>query len=267
MDAPRMDRLMEPSMKKSSLILFASLAAFACSDGVAPSPEPPFDEAALLGWSASLTSDPDSRYLGHLHRLPDALALSAEQQKRIGALITAFHQATRADRDALAAISRRAREAAQAGKDRAAVAAILAEGDAIRKRLDAAEAKLRAEIDAVLTPEQRKWLADQDGRRCKVAPLTDQQRTQISALVAAFQEAYKTDLAIVQKALAAAREAQKAGASREKIAAILADARPAMARIKAGAAKLAAEIDALLTAEQKAARCYRTDADTGNRRG
>jgi Spy/CpxP family protein refolding chaperone len=244
-------------MRKWSLVLALSLLAAACNDPVATNPEPEFDEAALLGFSGSLTSDPGSHYLGHLHRLPDALALTAAQQESIRTLLAAFQQATEADREALAAIGRQAREAAQAGKTREEITTILAQGAPARERLRAAEAKLRSDIDAVLTAEQKAWLAAQDGRRCTPVPLTDQQRTQISALVAAFQEANKADFATVQSALAAAREAHRSGATREQIAAILEGVRPAMERIRAASEKLAADVEALLTPEQKASGCFR----------
>lgn len=243
-------------MKRSSLILAASLLAIACSDATAPTPDPTFDEAALIGFSGSLTSDPGSRYLGHLHRLPEALALTTEQQQRISALLTAFQQATAADREALAAIGQQARDAAQAGKTREEIRAILAQGDAARERLRTAEAKLRSDVDALLTAEQKAWLASQDGRRCTPVSLTEEQRTQISALVATFQEANRADLETVRTALQAAHEAHRNGASREEVAAILEGVRPAMERIRAASTKLSADIDALLTAEQRASGCF-----------
>jgi Spy/CpxP family protein refolding chaperone len=244
-------------MRKWSLVLAVSLLAAACSDPTSTTTDPAFDEAALVGFAGSLTSDPGSHYLGHLHRLPEALALTAAQQERINALITAFQQATEADRQALATIGRQAREAAQAGKTREEISAILAQGGAARERLRAAEAKLRADVDSVLTPEQKAWLAGQDGRRCTPVSLTDPQRTQIGALVAAFQEANKADFATVQTALQAARDAHRSGATREQVAAILEGVRPAMDRIRAASEKLASDIEALLTAEQKASGCFR----------
>jgi Spy/CpxP family protein refolding chaperone len=252
-------------MRKTTLALLTSLVAVACSDALAPTPDPALEEAALIAFSASLTSDPGSRYLGHLHRLPDELALSDAQRVQIRTLLEAFHQTTQADREALAAVGRQAREAAQAGKSREEVRAILSQGDAFRDRIHSAETKLREDIDAVLTAEQKAWLSSQDGRRCSPVSLTEQQRTQISALVAAFQEANSADLAAVRSALAQAREARRSGVSREEVAALLEAVRPAMERIRAATAQLAEDIDALLTPEQKAAGCFRVHGLPGRR--
>jgi Spy/CpxP family protein refolding chaperone len=117
----------------------------------------------------------------------------------------------------------------------------------------------------VLTAEQKAWLSSQDGRRCSPVSLTEQQRTQISALVAAFQEANSADLAAVRSALAQAREARRSGVSREEVAALLEAVRPAMERIRAATAQLAEDIDALLTPEQKAAGCFRVHGLPGRR--
>jgi Spy/CpxP family protein refolding chaperone len=243
-------------MKKTVFTLLISLLAAACSDGVSPSPEPALDEAAVLGYSASLTSDPSSRYLGHLHRLPEAIALSAAQQAQIQTLLTRFAEATKADHELLATIGRQVLEAIKAGQSREEIRAILARGDAARERLRAAEAALRTAIDAVLTAEQKAWLASQDGRNCRPSTLTEQQRTQISALVADFQKANSADLAIIRDALAKARAAHKSGATRAEIAAILETARPAMERIRKAEAALSEAILAVLTPEQRASRCF-----------
>ena len=243
-------------MKKITFALLVSLTAVSCSDGVSPTTEPAFDEAAVLGYAASMTSDPGSHYLGHLHRLPESLALTAAQKTQIDALLTRFNEATKADRDALAAIGKQVMEAIKAGKSRDEIRTILAQGDAARERLRAAEAALRTAIEAVLTAEQKAWLASQDGRRCTPITLTEQQRTQISALVADFQKANSADLAIIRDALEKARTAHKSGATREQIAAILEAARPAMERIRAAEKALADAIKALLTPEQQASGCF-----------
>ncbi|MDF1505722.1 hypothetical protein PYV61_22415, partial [Roseisolibacter sp. H3M3-2] len=81
--------------------------------------------------------------------------LSAEQAARIRALQQAHLAATQADRDALERILADVLAARQAGRPAGEVLAILERATPIRNRLVAAEAKLRTEIDAVLTPEQR----------------------------------------------------------------------------------------------------------------
>jgi Spy/CpxP family protein refolding chaperone len=254
-------------MRKTTFTLLISLLAAACSDGVSPSPEPAFDEAAVLGYSASLTSDPGSRYLGHLHRLPEAIALTAAQQAQIQTLLTRFAEATKPDHELLATIGREMMEAIKAGKSRDEIRAILARGDAARERLRAAEAALRTAIDAMLTAEQKAWLADQDNRRCTPVTLSEQQRTQISALVADFQKANAPDFAIVRDAFEKARTAHKNGATRAEIAAILEAARPAMERIRKAEVALAEAISAVLTPEQRASRCFHFSPPPGSNAG
>jgi Spy/CpxP family protein refolding chaperone len=258
-------------MKKIAFALLLSLVT-ACSDGVSPTPEPvldesttvALDEAAALGYSSSLTSDPGSRLLGDLHRLPRELALTSAQQTEIQTLLSRFNEATKADRELLAAIGRQMLEAIKAGKSREEIRAIIARGDAARERLRAAEAALRAAIEGVLTAEQKAWLAKRDDdRRCKVIPLTAEQRTQISALVADFQKVNAPDFAIIRDAFEKARTAHKNGATRAEIAAILEAARPAMERIRAAQAKLNEAILAVLTPEQRTSRCFHFSPPTG----
>lgn len=88
--------------------------------------------------------------------------LTADQVARIRALQEAFATANRADLDALAAIGRELLAARQGGKSQAELRAILERAAPIRDRLAEAERRLRAQIDAVLTPEQR-------ASRCPVA--------------------------------------------------------------------------------------------------
>jgi Spy/CpxP family protein refolding chaperone len=81
--------------------------------------------------------------------------LTDAQKAQIKTLTDAFVQATKADVDAIAAAMRKAEEAKRAGKSEAEVKAIL---DAVKpavERVAAAEQRLRAAIDALLTPEQR----------------------------------------------------------------------------------------------------------------
>jgi Spy/CpxP family protein refolding chaperone len=82
--------------------------------------------------------------------------------------------------------------------------------------------------------------------------LTDAQKTQIEALVAAFQAANKTDLDAMKAAMDAARAAMKAGKSRDEVKAILAGAKAAADRVHAKGETLRAAIDAALTASQRA---------------
>jgi Spy/CpxP family protein refolding chaperone len=185
-------------------------------------------------------------------RLPTDLALTSAQEAQIRTLIEQFRQATRADHEALAAIQREARAAAQAGKTRAEIQAILQQGEAIRQRLATAERALRDSLLAVLTPAQRAWLESQRPTACT---LTDAQKTEISALMAAFQEANRADLAAIHNALERARAAQRNGASRREILRIMESVAPQMMRLRVAHEALATAISAVLTPDQRASGC------------
>src|SRR5688572_21807382 len=146
-------------MRKTILTLLALATLAGCNnDSVAPADNDSLmllDDAAVLAYGATDMAEPGSHYIARLHRLPERLKLTADQQTRIRAALQAFEETTRPDREALAAIIRRAREAHQAGKSPAEVRAILAEGDEIRRRLHAAEQNLHSQIEAILTAEQK----------------------------------------------------------------------------------------------------------------
>ncbi|HVF39740.1 MAG TPA: Spy/CpxP family protein refolding chaperone [Gemmatimonadaceae bacterium] len=191
--------------------------------------------------------------------LPDELRLTDAQRASIKALVDAFEQSTRADREAILGILRRAREAATAGKTRAEVAAILKEGDAIRARLATAQSKLKTDIDAVLTAEQRAWIASRTPPRCdasKFPPLTDGQKAQIRALEKSFADANAADIEAMRKLMEEAKAAAQAGKTREEIAAILGKGAPIVIRLTAARVTLRSQIAAVLTAEQKATGCF-----------
>ena len=243
-------------MKKFPLILLTALALGACSED-ATSPvdmATSFGEAADLAFSASFMGEPGANFLPGLARLPDNLKLSSAQEAQIKALLDAFATATKADRDALAAIMKQAKDAIAAGKTRAEVRVILEQARPIRERLQTLETKLRADILAALTVEQKAWLEANHPKRCTVT-LTVDQRNQISALVAAFALANKADLDAIKAALDSARAALRNGASKTEVHAILESARPAMERIHAAQLVLKAAIQAVLTPEQLAAGC------------
>lgn len=248
-------------MKKTTVLLLCTgLALGACSKDTTTAPLDDttsilLDEAATLAYNASFAANPGDNLLPGIHRLPDNLKLTADQQARIKALMTAFADATKADREALAAIDRQAKEARKAGKTQAEVEAILRTGDAIRQRLSAAEAKLKADLDAVLTAEQKAWLNSNKAPTCP--SLTDAQRTQIAALIAAYEQANKADLDAVKAALDNAKAAREAHATKDQIVAILNAVKPNLDRLKAASDKLRADIEALLTPEQKNARCVK----------
>jgi hypothetical protein len=91
-------------------------------------------------------------------RLPDELALSAEQQAEITALRDAFKAAHQAELDALHAIFEEAREARADGATREEVRAILEGGRAIGEGLREDVQALHEAISDVLTEEQSAWL-------------------------------------------------------------------------------------------------------------
>ena len=245
-------------MKKLVFCLAVLAGLAACSEDAA-APEPfdtaAFGEATDLAFDASFAGDPRVRF-PLVFRLPDHLKLSAEQEASIRALLEQFAADTRSDHEALAAILKQARAARQAGKTAEEVKAILQQGEPIRRRLVAAEQKLRADLLAVLTAEQRAWVESQGRNRCESVALTDAQRTEISALYATFQQDNRVDLETIRTTLDRARTAHRAGASREEIHAILFEAQPAMQRVLAAQIKLAAAVFALLTPEQLASGCF-----------
>lgn len=248
-------------MRRTVLIAIAALS-LACS-GESTSPgttDLSLLEAGAFGTALTSAGGYDAGiYQDRLiNALPDELKLTDEQRAKIRALVEAFQQATKADREALGAILREAQQAIAAGKTRAEVGAILAKGNDIRRRLAAAEAKLKADIDAVLTAEQRAWILAHSPKACRAdrfPPLTDAQKAQIRALEAAFQEQNRADLAVVKSVIEEAHAAMRAGKSREEVMQILQKAAAAVQRLEAARRTLRENILAVLTPEQKASGC------------
>ena len=250
-------------MRRFGLIAAALLSLAACSDN---STAPDTSDLTLVdagAFGTALTNiggyDAETYQNRLTNGLPDELELTADQRAQIKSLIQAFEQSTRADRDALGAILRSARAAIEAHKSRAEVEAILRQGAEIRQRLVAAEAKLKTDIDAVLTPEQRAWIAAHSPRACRperFPPLTDAQKDQIRALETAFVQNNKTDLDFVKATLQEAHDAFKAGKPPAEIQQILAKALPAILRLETARKTLRDGIIAVLTPEQKASGCF-----------
>jgi Spy/CpxP family protein refolding chaperone len=237
------------------LWLALSVGLAACGeDTTAPTDFSVTDELADLSYSDINASNPLNPGMPPIWHLPPDLALSSAQEAQIRALIEQFRAATRAEHEALGAIVREARAAALAGKSRDEIRAILQQGEPIRQRLAAAEATLRGGIMAVLTPAQKAWLESHRPRGC-TPELSEAQKTEISALVAAFQEANRADLAAIEDAFERARDAHRNGASREEVMAILQSVSDEMQRLRAAHVALAAAIDGVLTPEQRASGC------------
>jgi Spy/CpxP family protein refolding chaperone len=250
-------------MRRIALTVIAAIALAACSnETTAPADVSQISDFEIGAFGSALTAtggyDAELYRLRLLNGLPDDLKLTAEQQAKIKALVDAFQAATKADREALNGILREALQAIRAHKSRAVVKAILDKGAAMRARLSDAEATLRSQIEAVLTPEQKAWLASHRPQRCdpsKFPPLTDAQKAQMRALETAFQTANQADIDAVKAGLDKARAAVVAGKSRDEIQSILNGIKPAIERLELARKALRAQLEAVLTPEQKASGC------------
>jgi Spy/CpxP family protein refolding chaperone len=193
-----------------------------------------------------------------LDRLPAELRLTDAQRAQAEVLVRAFAEATRADAAAVADAARRAEAAMRAGRPAAEVRAILEEATPARRRLDEAARALTASLLGVLTPAQRAWVEAQRPPRCDraTAPvLTAEQAARVRALQEAHLAATRADRDALAKILADAMAARQAGKPASEVLAILEKAAPIRDRLAAAEAKLRADLDAVLTAEQRASRC------------
>lgn len=245
-------------MRRIAFITLAAAAVVACSTetSTAPNTSALTIDAGAFGSALTLAGgyEPDLYQDRLTNALPDSLKLTSEQQTKIKALIDAYNAATKADHDALAALLGKARDL---GKSRTtgadSLAKLLARGAEITARLAAAQAKLKSDIDAVLTPGQLAWLTAHEPQKCKPGsfpPLSDAQKAQIKALEQAFQTNNKADLDAVKAALDSAKG--KTPAERD---AILSTVRAAQARLEAARKALKEAITGVLTADQKASGC------------
>ena len=249
-------------MRRLALFAAAAFTLAACSNETTS----PGSDLATIGsgsYGGALTLaggyDADIYQNRLINALPDSLRLTSEQSAKIKALIEAFQQATKADREALGAILREAKQAMEQKKPRSEVEAILAKGTELRKRLAEAEAKLKSDIDAVLTAEQRAWLAAHAPKTCRpdqFPPLTDAQKAQIRSFEAAFRENNKVDLEAVKAIFEEAQAAIQAGKTREEVAKILEKAIAPMTRLEFARKQLRDQILSVLTPEQKASGCF-----------
>ena len=243
-------------MRCRVLMSLCALLAFSACDRSAP-----VDPATLANdevvdvvpdYAVSPAASMDAAGIGAAF-LPRELQLTAEQKAAIAALHEAFMRATAADIAALRAIELEAHDAKAAGKTREEIRAILARAVPILVRLDAAFAKLRADIWAVYTPEQRAWIESHKPRACGPATvkLTEEQAKQIRTLQERFMAAVKPDLELIRSIAEEARKAREAGQSREEVARILAKAAEPHLRVMEAERKLQEAILALLTPEQR----------------
>jgi hypothetical protein len=112
-------------------------------------------------------------------------------------------------------------------------------------------------IHSVLTPPQRAWLTGRTPPPPKPCALSEAQRTEISGLRAAFEQDNAADIAVVRSVHDRARAAHQSGATREEVAAILAEGRAAVQRLRAGREALGVAVQDVLTAQQREASCMR----------
>lgn len=247
-------------MRRLILSCIAAVSLTACStDTTAPDAGLAID-AGLFGTALTQNGGYDARlYQDRLfNALPDEIALSDDQRAKIRSFVEDFIQATKPDRETLGDILQEARDAARAGKSRAEIRAILEQGAALRGRLHDAEKELIADIQSVLTAEQKAWLAAHRPERCdasKFPPLTDAQKAQIQAIEQSFREANKADLDAMRSIMDEVREAIRSGDSRDEIAAILARGATIVRRLAEARHELREDILAVLTPEQRASRC------------
>lgn len=247
-------------MRRLLLSCIAAVSLAACSsETTAPADDLAID-ASLFGTALTQAGGYDARlYQARLfNALPDEIALSDEQEGKIRSFVEEFIAATKSDREALGDILKQARDAARAGKSRAEVHAILEQGATLRRRLHDAEKELVANIGSVLTAEQKAWLSAHRPERCDASrfpPLTDAQKAQIQALENSFRENNKADLDAMRAVMNEAREAIRAGRSREEIATIIARGATIARRLAEARRDLREDILAMLTPEQRASRC------------
>lgn len=245
-----------------SAVAAATLAACSNETTAPLASSDQLSDFATSAFGTALTSaggyDADLYRLRLLNGLPDELKLTAEQQAKIKALVDEYVASTKADREALTKILREAADAIKAHKSRADVKAILDQGIPIRARLIAAEAEFKSEVEAVLTPEQKAWIASHAPKRCdpsKFPPLSDAQKAQMKALEDAFVQTNKADLDAVKAALDQIKAALLSGKSRADVLAILDSIKPAIERLATARATLRTQLEAVLTPEQKASGC------------
>jgi Spy/CpxP family protein refolding chaperone len=245
-------------MRRIVFLTIAAVAIAACSnETTAPNTADLNYDAGAYGTALTLAGgfEPDLYQDRLTNGLPDSIALTADQKTKIKALIDAFQTSTKADHQALEALLRNARDLNKphgtTGAD--SVGKLLAKAAEITQRLAAAQAKLKSDIDAILTPAQKAWLASHEPKNCKPGkfpPLSDAQKAQIKALEDAFQANNKADLDAVKAALDSAKG--KTGAERE---AILKTVKDAQQRLEKARHTLKEAIKAVLTSEQKGSGC------------
>ncbi|NJD11254.1 MAG: hypothetical protein FIB01_12740 [Gemmatimonadetes bacterium] len=204
--------------------------------------------------------------LWRFKNLPDAIKLTAEQEASLSKLLEDFQKTNQTDLNALAKALDDARKAIEDHKPNSDVLALLRQAMTIQQRLRTAVAKLKTDMEAVLTPQQKAWLASGSPARCYptvVAPLNADQRTAVKALRDAYNAATATARAAVAAALEAAAKARQQGKTAAEIKAIIDPVRPAMTRLQEAGQKLREDIWKVLTPAQQSSGCFGPAPKTG----
>jgi Spy/CpxP family protein refolding chaperone len=151
------------------LALVASSVAACANDVTAPTVQPaPSNAIAATGDSLGGRWGFGRRGIGMgfgpmfaARRLPDNLKLTDAQRAQITTLVTSFRAAHQADLQAMAAAGKQAFAARKAGVSWTADQrrAMFAQTAPVRQRLMTANKQLRAQIEQVLTSDQKNWLA------------------------------------------------------------------------------------------------------------
>jgi Spy/CpxP family protein refolding chaperone len=186
--------------------------------------------------------------------LPDELQLTTEQKAEITALRDDFLAEHRDEIEALRELERQVRALRGRPGSRAAALELMTQARAIIQGLEADFAALQEAVWAIYTDEQRAWIEAHRPRRCRDDDrprLTEEQIAQIRALHQAFQEAMADEIAAIKAAHQAARLAHQNGASREEIAAILAEVADEIAALRHAEHRLREAIQDVLTDDQR----------------
>jgi Spy/CpxP family protein refolding chaperone len=254
----RLSAMMKPIAFLALGIVAAALGGCA-REIAAPEDQSPLSSAAASDAAGGLDrpGHPGLALVPGLNRLPDNLKLTADQLAKIAQLTARFQAATKEDAGVVRAVAVAVAEAIKAGKSRADIRQIMERGAAAAERLATANRGYHSALLEILTREQRAWLEANRPKVCTAPPLTDAQKATIRQLTERFTAANKADLdklAEVGRQLATAR---RDGKSPAEVQALLESVRPIRERVRAASEKLHAAIQAVLTPEQQASRCFR----------
>ncbi|HXY29402.1 MAG TPA: hypothetical protein VEI06_01740 [Gemmatimonadaceae bacterium] len=223
--------------------------------------EPTTSDAASAASATSATGNAPwgfGRGMMGFRRLPDSLKLTDAQRSQLHSLFQQFRQAHQADFQALAAAHKQAFAARQSGQSGDQVKQIMAQAEPAKQRLTAAQSALKPQVDAVLTTNQRAWLASHQPVSCNAnsaTALTDDQKAKMKALFEQFRQKNASDLATVQTAMRQAHSARQSGSSQAEVQQVFAGAKPAMDRLKTAHAQMQQAVAGILTSQQQASGC------------